>query len=215
MNEIADRRQEEKDRRRDEILDATAAVAAREGMAAFTMDQVARQARLSRALIYVYFKDKQDLLLGLADRANDRLQQRFAAINARKGTGLKRIQSMGRAYVAFAEEDPVYFEAMSCFAAHATEQGTPAGNELLCMQGGSRVHGEMIKALELGRTDGSIRKDVGNLMLVSFTLWAFMHGAIQLITTKSGAFPFFGLKPAQLIDQAILMCTRALQEQPE
>jgi hypothetical protein len=83
------------------------------------------------------------------------------------------------------------------------------------MQGGSRVHGEMIKALELGRTDGSIRKDVGNLMLVSFTLWAFMHGAIQLITTKSGAFPFFGLKPAQLIDQAILMCTRALQEQPE
>lgn len=215
MNQIADRRQEEKDRRRDEILDATAAVAAREGMSAFTMDQVAKQARLSRALLYVYFEDKQDLLLGLADRASGRLQQRFAAINARKGTGLKRIQSMGRAYVAFAEEDPVYFEALSCFAAHTAEGAMPEGNELLCMQGGARVHGELIKALELGRADGSIRKDVGNLMLVSFTLWAFLHGAIQLMTTKAGTFPFFGLKPAQLIDQSILMCTRALQGNAE
>ncbi len=106
MSELATRRQEEKDRRRDEILDAAALVAAEHGMAEFTMDQVARKARLSRALLYVYFKDKQDLLMGLADRAHTRLHERFAAIGARKHNGLKKIQAMGRAYVAFAEEDP-------------------------------------------------------------------------------------------------------------
>ena len=210
-NELASRRQEEKDRRREEILDAAASVAVERGVAAFTMDQVAKQARLSRALLYVYFKDKQDLLLGLADRANAKLHQRFAVINARKLNGLKKIQTMGRAYVAFAEEEPVYFEAMSCFVAHPAEDGEPQGNELRCMQGGMNVHGEIIKAIELGKQDGSIRQDAGNPMLVSFTLWSFMHGVIQIVATKGHAFEFFGLKTKQLVDQAIAMCTRSLE----
>jgi len=60
MNYIAERRLEEKERRRAEILDAAEAVTARFGWDAMTMDRVARKARLSRALVYVYFKDKTD-----------------------------------------------------------------------------------------------------------------------------------------------------------
>ncbi len=213
MSELAIRRQEEKDRRRDEILDAAARVAAEHGMAEFTMDQVARKARLSRALLYVYFTDKQDLLLGLADRANHKLQARFAAINARRLNGLKKIQNMGRAYVAFAEEEPVYFEAMSHYVAHFADGEQPQGNELRCMEGGTKVHGEIISALEAGRQDGSIRGDVGKPMLVSFTLWAFMHGVIQLIASKGEAFQFFQIRPEQLVEQALDMCTRSLQKE--
>ena len=69
MSYIAERRQEEKERRRAEILDAAEAVCAEVGWDDMTMDQVARKARLSRALLYVYFKDKQDLLFGLCERA--------------------------------------------------------------------------------------------------------------------------------------------------
>lgn len=212
MSELATRRQEEKDRRRDEILDAAADTAAQYGMVAFTMDQVARKARLSRALLYVYFADKQDLLLGLANRANLKLQERFAAINVRRLNGLKKIQNMGRSYVAFAEEDPVYFEAMSHYVAHFADGEKPQGNELLCMEGGSKVHAELITALEAGRQDGSIRRELGNPMLVSFTLWAFMHGVVQLIAAKGEAFQFFGIKPEQLVEQALSMCTRSLQK---
>jgi len=53
MSYIAERRQEEKERRRAEILDAAEAVCAEVGWDAMTMDQVARKARLSRALLYV------------------------------------------------------------------------------------------------------------------------------------------------------------------
>ena len=58
MSELTDRRLEEKERRRLEILDAAEAVAAVVGVEALTMDLVARKARLSRALLYVYFNDK-------------------------------------------------------------------------------------------------------------------------------------------------------------
>ncbi len=213
MSELATRRQEEKDRRRDEILDAAALVAAEQGLAEFTMDQVARKARLSRALLYVYFRDKQDLLMGLADRAHGMLHESFAAIGARKQTGLKKIQAMGRAYVAFAEDSPVYFEALACFAAHPAEDKVPEGNLLRCMQGGDLVHGEMIQALEAGVADGSIRRDIGNPALVSITLWGFMHGIIQIIATKGDVLEFKGVKSRQLVDQALLMCTRSMQKE--
>lgn len=213
MSELATRRQEEKDRRRDEILDAAALVTAEQGMAEFTMDQVSRKARLSRALLYVYFKDKQDLLMGLADRAHGMLHKSFAAIGARKQTGLKKIQAMGRAYVAFAENSPVYFEALSCFAAHPANDDAPQGNLLLCMQGGDRVNAEIISALSSGIKDGSIRKDIGNPVLVAVTLWGFMHGIIQIIATKGEVLAYKGVKSRQLVDQALLMCTRSLQKE--
>lgn len=213
MNQLSTRRQEEKDRRRDEILDAAAQAATEHGMAVFTMEQVARQARLSRALLYVYFRDKQDLLLGLADRANAMLTGRFAAIGARRQSGLRKIQAMGRAYVAFADEEPIYFEALSCFAAHPAADEQPAGNVLRCMQSGDQVHGELIRALEAGIADGSLRADLGNPMLVSVTLWAFMHGIIQIIATKGALLEFKGVKSRQLVDQALLMCTRSLQRE--
>jgi len=56
MSYLTARRQEEKDRRRAEIVDAAEALYAETGWDAITMDQVARRARLSRALLYVYFK---------------------------------------------------------------------------------------------------------------------------------------------------------------
>ena len=113
MNYIAERRLEEKDRRRNEILDAAESVAAIDGIDALTMDQVARKARISRALLYVYFNDKADLHFGLCERALALLLTRFEQAIARHGNGLEHIIAMGRAYVAFAAEFPVHFEALA------------------------------------------------------------------------------------------------------
>jgi len=57
MNYVIERREEEKERRREEILDAAELVFSEKGFDAATMDQVARKARVSRALVYVYFKE--------------------------------------------------------------------------------------------------------------------------------------------------------------
>ena len=73
MTDLAERRREEKERRRDEMLAAALQVAAVAGFDALTMEQVARKARLSRALLYVYFTDKDDLLFALCEQALRRL----------------------------------------------------------------------------------------------------------------------------------------------
>src|SRR3982074_1587367 len=109
MNYIAERRQEEKERRRAEILDAAESVTSGVGWDAMTMDQVARKARLSRALVYVYFKDKTDLMFGIGERALATLKQCFADAVARHARGLDQLAAIGHAYIAFSREHAVYF----------------------------------------------------------------------------------------------------------
>lgn len=99
MSYIADRRQEEKDRRRAEIVDAAENLYRELGWDAVTMDSVARRARLSRALVYVYFKDKRELHFAISERAMEMLRRRFEDARSRARTGIDQIEAIGRAYI--------------------------------------------------------------------------------------------------------------------
>ena len=211
MNYIAERRLEEKDRRRNEILDAAESVAAVDGIDALTMDQVARKARISRALLYVYFNDKADLHFGLCERALALLHERFEQATARHGNGLEHISAMGRAYVAFAAEFPVHFEALARFQAHEVGDAAATGNVADCFAAGERVHQIMFTAIEAGQRDGSIAASAGPPVAIAMTLWGFMHGIIQISLTKELVLSQYGLGGDALVNQALHLATRALE----
>jgi AcrR family transcriptional regulator len=211
MNYIAERRQEEKHRRRGEILDAAESVAAAEGFDALTMDQVARQARISRALLYVYFHDKADLQLGVCERALALLAGRFEAAAARHGTGLERIMAIGRAYVAFSAEFPVHFEALARFQTQGEQPGAASGANNNCLAIGERVHQSMFAAIEAGQRDGSIDRAAGSPVTIAMTLWGCMHGIIQLVATKGGMLGEYGLSGRELSEHALHIMRAGLQ----
>ena len=211
MNYISDRRLEEKDRRRAEILDAAEKVAARDGIDAITMDQVARQARISRALLYVYFKDRDDLCMGIGERGLELLKSRFAGRSRtprhRPGAGAGH----GRAYVDFAREFPVYFAALSQFHASVPEAGELDGNIASCLQAGNEVHGILLQSLQAGMQDGSIGREAGDPAAIAMTLWGFMHGIIQISLTKELVLSQYGLGGDALVNQALHLATRSLE----
>ena len=205
MSYIADRRQEEKDRRRGEIVDAAENQYRELGWDAVTMDSVARRARLSRALVYVYFKDKRDLHFAIADRAMLVLLSRFEEASARAGTGLDQIEAIGRAYMAFGTEFPHYFDACARLELRATEtpeEGTQAATTL---HTGHKVHEVVVNCLMAGQRDGSIRPDLGDPAITSRVLWGFVHGLIQIAITKSQPLAEVGISVTQLTQQAIAM----------
>ena len=210
MNYIAERRQEEKERRRAEILDATEAVAAEVGWDAMTMDQVARKARLSRALLYVYFKDKQDLLFGICERALATLTQRFSEAAARQKRGLDQMIGVGRAYVAFSQEFPVYFEVMARCELLTPDPATNT-NEGQATLRGDECRGLMVEVIKTGVADGSIRSDVGDPHVVSNALWAFMHGVLQFSATKANVLLHDGVTIKDFVEHALSMATRSIE----
>jgi AcrR family transcriptional regulator len=210
MSYIAERRQEEKDRRRVEIVAAAENLYRELGWDAVTMDSVARRARLSRALVYVYFKDKQDLHFAIAARALEMLHQRFTEATARARTGMDKVEACGRAYMAYAQEFPHFFDACARLESHAPGSTEPSPQAAPCVECGTRVHGVVVDALVSGQRDGSIRADIGDLQVVSRVLWGFMHGLIQIAITKGEPLAQQGISVAQLSQQAVWMIRQAL-----
>jgi AcrR family transcriptional regulator len=210
MNDLALRRNEEKERRRPEILDAAEAVAASESWDDMTMDQVARRARLSRALLYVYFTDKTDLLFGIGERALSVLAARLSDSAARHGRGIARLEAMGRAYVAFAQEFPVYFAVLAHCELRSPTSADPHGNEGECARKADALHGMIASTLEAGMGDGSIRPDVGQAPAVAIALWGFLHGVIQLAASKANPVGRRGVSIRSLLDQGLSLAMRSI-----
>lgn len=172
--------------RREQILDAAERVFAEVGMAACTMDQVARAADISRPLLYVYFRDKQALQQGIGVRALEQLLERFQRAGATEKLGLRKLLAIGKAYIAFAREEPNRFAVLSMCEAQAAEPQSDDPLAHAMMEAGLQVHRETARVLQAGIDDGSIRPDLIDLDMVSKTLWALVHGSIQLAQTKRG-----------------------------
>jgi AcrR family transcriptional regulator len=210
MSNITERRQEERDRRRAEIVDAAESLYAEIGWDAVTMDQVAKRARLSRALVYVYFRDKADLHLALVERALDTLRQRFEAAREGKVRGIDEVEAIGRSYFAFAHELPHYFDACARFEARTSGAGVQP-NEAACMAAGHRAHETIVASLGRGVADGSIRPDGADPFVTALALWAFMLGVIQITATKPGLLQQEGTSVEQFVDYVMSMARRTLQ----
>ena len=211
MSYISERRQEERDRRRAEIVDAAEALYAEIGWDAVTMDQVARRARLSRALLYVYFRDKGDLQFALAERALEELRRRFVEARAGRARGIDEVEAIGRAYLAFSREMPHYFDAVSRFEAHQMEAGDTSSNEGACVEAGERVQRVIVEPLNRGIADGSIRADIDNPTVTALTLWAFTHGMIQIAATKGPHIEREGASLQAFIDHSFELALRTLR----
>lgn len=213
MSYLAERREDEKERRRAEILDAAEALYIAKGWDGFSVEQVARNARLSRALIYVYFRDKEDLLFGIGERAMRLLRDRFVAASATRRTGMDQIEAIGRAYVGYAHEFPHYFDFCSRFQSYpTTAPATPS--ESACAVSGDQVLGAVVQAIQTGISDGSIRTDIGDPRMFAMTLWAFTHGAIQLITVKANDFARHGVAIPAFTDNVFSLLRRMAQRLP-
>lgn len=202
MSYIAERRQEERDRRRAEIVDAAEVLYAETGWDSVTMDQVARRARLSRALVYVYFRDKADLHLALVERALTTLRGRFEAACEGKASGLEQLDAIGRTYLAFSMDMPHYFDACARYQSHACGDAEVEPNEAACMAAGHRVHEVIVAAIKRGVGDGSIRGNLGDPYLTALALWAFTHGVIQIASSKRGQIEHEGVPVQRFVDHA-------------
>jgi AcrR family transcriptional regulator len=185
MSYIAERREEEKERRRAELLDAAESLYAKEGWEAVTIEQVARTARLSRALVYIYFRDKEDLLFAIGERAMKLLYQRFAAALETRGSGRDKVDAIGRAYMGYALEFRHFFDFCSRFQSHEVRSGA-GPNEEACHNAGDAVMDLVVEAIQAGVADGSISPALAREpRMLALSLWAFTHGIVQITITKA------------------------------
>jgi len=214
MSYIAERREEEKERRRCELLDAAETLYAKQGWEAVTIDQVARTARLSRALVYIYFRDKDDLLFAIGERAMKMLCQRFAAALETPGSGRDKVDAIGRAYVGYSLEFRHFFDFCSRFQSHEVSTA-PTDNEAACHQVSELVMDLVVQAIQIGVADGSIAPELAREpRLLAMSLWAFTHGIVQITIAKAADLTQRGIPPAAFSDYAFELVRTLLRSSP-
>lgn len=205
------RRQEERQRRRDEILDAAGAVFTERSFESATMDDIARRARVSRALVYVYFRDKEALYMALCERALHNLRALFEQAVAEQPSGREAVRAIGRAYIRFAEEYPCQFQALSHFEARTADPEKADPELLQLMDAGRAVHEVTVQAIHRGMQDGSLRSDLENPLQTSMTLWGFTHGVVQIAQHKQHVIMREGIAIDRFREDALSLALQALE----
>jgi len=90
--------------RREHILDAAEQCVARSGFHATSMQDICRAASVSPGALYVYFRSKEDLIAGIAERNRQEFQARFAQL-ANATDFFAALEAIGNAYFV---EDEAY-----------------------------------------------------------------------------------------------------------
>ena len=109
---IAERRKREKEKRKNDIIDAAEHIFFSKGMNNATMDDVAEAAELSKGSLYLHFPSKEELYVSILVEGLDLLQKRFEkAVEDQKGWEDK-LRQIGRAYLSFYEENRKYFQIL-------------------------------------------------------------------------------------------------------
>lgn len=176
---LKSRREREKQARYDAILDAAELVFSEKGYDKTSMDDIARTASLSRALLYVYFKDKAAIQRGIMLRAGQSLVSRFEEARKTRDKGLAQIRAMGEAYYRFYQDEPDYFSALTKASTAMADADESQAHEMLCSK--NELMALMVGAIEQGLVDGTMsRGRIRDPFETALYLRGALHGVILL-----------------------------------
>ena len=92
--------------RRDEILVAAKELFLRDGFEATTIRRIADVVGVSAPALYLYFRDKDAIMLALCDQTFRSLIEVMEGMEQQELTPIERLRSCGAAYIHFALEHP-------------------------------------------------------------------------------------------------------------
>jgi len=185
---VAERRAREKTELRQEILDAAREIFVDEGYDALTMRRVARQIEYSPTTIYLYFKDKSELVQAICDESFSKLIQRLEDLAGKHTDPLEYLEAGLRAYIDFGLKHPSHYYATFIGSAgkiDAEYEGSMGQRAF------EFLRQSVVRCVESGRI-----RDV-DADATAQSLWAATHGLVALLISNK-PFPFVGRQ--RLID---------------
>ena len=209
---IAERKEREKERRRNEIIDAAERVFFSKGWEKSSMDDVAEAAELSKGTLYIYFKSKEDLYLAIHLRGNKILKNMFEDAVRKHKNGLDQVRAIGEAYFNYYDQYPDYFNAMIYYESRTLEFGDENSIARECMLEGRATIDILVNSIVLGIKDGSIREDIDPLK-TAISLWGQSTGIIQIIALKSDIISMhYSLKAYDIIEYTFALIYQSLRK---
>ena len=170
--------------RREQLLDATKAIACSRGFHAVSIEGVAREAGISRPIVYGHFGDLQGLLQALVERESARALRQLVAVlptdlDAGDPAGL--LLSALRGYLEVVSDDPQTWRLVLM-----PPEGAPDVLRDRIESGRAAVLAELAEAVRPGFGSGGGSPDPE---LTARMLSAFADEAVRLVLTDPERYP--------------------------
>ena len=188
---------------REALIEAALDLIAKKGPAGFTFADAARWAGVSAAAPYRHFRDRDALVADVARRGFELFAAHLdRAWNDGRPDPFTAFENVGRAYLAFARDEPAYYSAM--FEAGLSLDEGPDLREVA-----ERSFAVLRAASETLCARLPLAKRPPALMM-SLHVWAFSHGIASLFARGDSGRRSLPMTPEDLLEAGVLVYLRGL-----
>lgn len=180
---VTERRHRQKEELRLEILAAAGELFAKEGYENVSMRRIAEKIEYSPTTIYLYFRDKRELIDEICNQTFALLSKRLEKVNEAGEDPVERLKAGLKAYIEFGIKHPDQYRVAFMTPCDAVCDG------VVKTQGpGARAFQYLTQGVAECIQAGLFRET--DVLAVSQSLWLVIHGVTALKITHATAFPW-------------------------
>lgn len=177
------RKKEPRSVHRENIVSAASTLFMERGIAATSMDDIAKAAGYSKATLYVYFENKEEIVGILVLNSMKKLYDYISSALIQHETTKARYDFICRGLVQYQEEFPFYFKMVLDKINIDFESKEYLPEERETYQIGEEINEKIKNFLLSGMEKGDLRNDL-DIMPAIFNFWGMLSGIIQLAVNK-------------------------------
>src|SRR3954452_20201685 len=186
------------------LLQAALGLIAEKGAAGFTFADAARMAGVSPAAPYRHFRDRDELLSSIAQRGFEQFEAVLTkAWDDGRPDTMTAFERVGKAYLAFAREEPAFYSAMF-------ESGLPLNVNPNLMAAGERAFAVIRAAAERLAALSPPGTPRPPALMMALHIWSMSHGVASLFARGDGARRKLPMSAEDLLEAEVLIYLRGL-----
>ncbi len=181
---ISERREREQEELRQKILDAASELFAKDGYANVSMRKIAEKIEYSPTTIYLYFKDKTELLNEICEETFSKLIKDIEKIENKTDEPIICLKKGMQTYVEFGLKHPNHYEVtfMNPLSEYLGAEEHPYEGSM-----GQKAFEHIVRQVTRSMEAGQLKK--ADIATVSQMIWALGHGIVSLLIAHKD-FPF-------------------------
>lgn len=177
------RKKEQRSIHRERIASAASVLFMEKSIAGTSMDDIAKAAGYSKATLYVYFENKEEIVGVLVLESMQKLYDYLSSALTQQETTRARYDGICRSLVQYQEEFPFYFKVALDKINIDFEHTDYLPEEKETFQVGEKINEIMQDFLLSGIEKGDLRSDLDPILTI-LSFWGMLSGLVQLADTK-------------------------------
>lgn len=177
------RKKEPKTVHRENIAAAASELFMKKGITATSMDDIAKAAGYSKATLYVYFKNKEEIAGLLVLNSMNKLYDYISSALEKQETTKSRYDYICKGLVRYQEEFPFYFKMVLDKINIDFETKDYLPEEKETYQIGEEINEKLKAFLISGIEKGDLKSNL-EIIPTIFNFWGMLSGIIQLAVNK-------------------------------